>query len=419
MARSVVIDDVSMRFRLHHERYSSLKERVVKFGRTPFEDFYALRNVSLAIEEGHTVGLVGANGSGKSTLLKCIAGILQPTEGEIRVRGRVAALLELGAGFQGELTGRENIFLNGSLLGMSQRELARRYEEIVEFAELEQFIDTQVRFYSSGMYVRLGFAIAVNVDPDILLVDEVLAVGDETFQRKCMQRIREFQRQGRTIVFVSHAVEQVRQICDQAVVLEQGEVVIEGTPGEAIRAYREQLFARARLRENDHAAAPDPGDPAAELLPDQERRRTMQVAIRAIEVDARGASPGYLLPDSPLTVRVAYESQITTTDVNFGIAIHDVEGRLLFGSNSRLLEQDVAIAEGPGQVEFRMARVPLLDGTYLVTVGITSHDEGVVYDWREQDVEFEVMNPTGSSGIAYLPLEIDVRAAAPEADAVR
>ena len=347
-------------------------------------------------------------------MLKCIAGILQPTEGEVRVRGRVAALLELGAGFQGELTGRENIFLNGSLLGMSQRELARRFDEIVDFAELEQFIDTQVRFYSSGMYVRLGFAIAVNVDPDILLIDEVLAVGDETFQRKCLQRIREFQRQGRTMVFVTHAVEQVRQICDHAVVLEQGEIVTQGLPGEAIRAYREQLFERARQRELDHAVAPlDPHDPTVALLPDQERRRTMEIRIDAITLDYCMDRPtGYLVPDSPLAIKVAFHSEISTDDVSFGIAIHDVEGRLIYGTNTRLLEQDVAVEAGPGEVWFRIARVALLDGTYLVTIGITSHDEGIVYDWREQDNQFEVMNPSGSSGIAYLPMTIEVSSTA-------
>jgi ABC-2 type transport system ATP-binding protein len=420
VGRSIIVDDVSMRFRLYHERYSSLKERAIHFGRIPYDDFWALRGVRLEIDEGSTVGLVGANGSGKSTLLKCIAGILRPTEGEIRVRGRLAALLELGAGFQGELTGRENIFLNGSLLGMSQRELARRFDEIVEFAELEQFIDTQVRFYSSGMYVRLGFAIAVNVDPDILLVDEVLAVGDETFQRKCMQRIREFQRQGRTIVLVSHAVEQVRQVCDHAVVLERGEVVTHGLPGEAIRAYREQLFERARRRELEHASAHAADDPAAALLPDQERRRTMQVSIEKIALDYCVERPtGFLLPDSPLAIKVTFQSDIDTDDVSFGVAIHDVEGRLVFGANTRLLEQPASVVRGPGEAVFRFERVPLLDGTYLVTIGITSFDEGIVYDWREQDVEFEVMNPSGVIGIAHLPLSIEVHGASREAGTVR
>src|SRR4051812_23300256 len=193
MSAAVEIDGVSKRFRLHHEKYTSLKERFVHFGRVASEDFWALRDISLEVEPGTTIGLMGHNGSGKSTLLKCIGGILQPTSGEIRSKGRLAALLELGAGFHPELSGRENVFLNASLLGMARRDIEKRFDEIVAFAELEQFIDNQVKHYSSGMYVRLGFAVAVNMDPDILLVDEVLAVGDELFQRKCIDRVKQFQ----------------------------------------------------------------------------------------------------------------------------------------------------------------------------------------------------------------------------------
>src|SRR2546423_1008226 len=216
MSTAIEIEDVSKRFRLYHEKFTSLKERAIHFGKVPFEEFWALRDINLVVEEGETVGLLGHNGSGKSTLLKCIGGILQPTSGEIRTAGRLAALLELGAGFHPDLSGRENIFLNASLLGLSKRDTHRRFDEIVAFAELEQFIDNQVKHYSSGMYVRLGFAVAVNMEPDILLVDEVLAVGDELFQRKCIDRVKQFQREGRTIVFVSHAPDLIRQICDSA-----------------------------------------------------------------------------------------------------------------------------------------------------------------------------------------------------------
>ncbi len=183
---------------------------MIHAGRTPYDDLWALHNVSFEVKEGETVGVLGRNGSGKSTLLKCICGVLQPTSGQVVVRGKLAGLLELGAGFQPDLTGRENIFLNGSLLGLSKAEIAKVFDDIVAFAELEQFIDNQVKFYSSGMYVRLGFGIAVNVDPDVLVIDEVLAVGDERFQRKCIERVQEFQREGRTIIFVTHSPDQVR-----------------------------------------------------------------------------------------------------------------------------------------------------------------------------------------------------------------
>src|SRR5580658_3637865 len=217
---AIGIERVSKHFRLYHEKYTTLKERVLHAGRIPYEDFWALRDVEADIYAGETVGILGRNGSGKSTLLKCIAGILQPSKGQIVVRGQLAAMLELGAGFQPELSGRDNIFLNGSLLGFSRKEIARRFDAIVEFAELDQFIDNQVKYYSSGMYVRLGFAVAVNVEPDVLLVDEVLAVGDERFQQKCLERVREFQDDGRTIVVVSHSADMLRQICDEILVVE-------------------------------------------------------------------------------------------------------------------------------------------------------------------------------------------------------
>src|ERR1700691_64061 len=242
---AVDVRGVSKRFRLAHGKHNSLKERIIHGGRTPHEDFWALKNVSLVAREGETVGILGRNGSGKSTLLKCICGVLQPTAGEVVVRGKLAGLLELGAGFQQDLTGRENIYLNGSMLGLSKTEVAKVFDDIVAFAELEHFIDNQVKFYSSGMYVRLGFGIAVNVDPDVLVIDEVLAVGDERFQRKCIDRVKFFQREGRTILLVTHSPDQVRSICDRAVVLSHGHLVGEGEPGEVVRIFREGLMEEA------------------------------------------------------------------------------------------------------------------------------------------------------------------------------
>lgn len=233
--------DVSKRFVIRKDK--SLKERIVNFGRSKRhkEDFWALRDVGFEITAGSSVGLVGANGSGKSTLLKVIGGIIQPNDGSVERRGRLAALLELGAGFHPDLTGRENVFLNGSILGLSQKQTADYFDSIVDFSEIGDFIDTQVKFYSSGMYVRLAFAIAVHVDPDILLVDEVLSVGDEPFQEKCMAKIREFQAEGRTIVFVSHSAAQVEDLCDRVVVLSHGKVVFDGGTEEGIAALRDSF----------------------------------------------------------------------------------------------------------------------------------------------------------------------------------
>ena len=221
----------------------SLKERIVNFGRSKKhkEDFYALQDVSMEITSGETVGLVGHNGSGKSTLLKTLGGILQPTSGVVERRGQLAALLELGAGFHPDLTGRENVYLNGSILGLSNERIAEVFDSIVDFSEISEFIDTQVKFYSSGMYVRLAFAVAIHVDPDILLVDEVLAVGDEPFQRKCMDKIRQFQQEGRTIVIVSHSAEQIRDVCDRVIVLKRGHVIFDGETDAGLQALQESF----------------------------------------------------------------------------------------------------------------------------------------------------------------------------------
>src|ERR1700712_374759 len=233
------VTDVSKKFVIRKDK--SLKERLVnaRRSRANIEEFWALRHVDLEVGGGQTLGLIGGNGSGKSTLLKIIGGILTPTDGYVERRGRLAALLELGAGFHGDLTGRENVYLNASILGLSRVQTNRYFDSIVEFSGIETFIDTQVKFYSSGMYVRLAFGVAVHVDPEILLVEEVLAVGDEPFQRKCLDRIKQFQQDGRTIILVTHSLEQVRQMCDRVVLLESGAMVVDGSPSEAVRHFRE------------------------------------------------------------------------------------------------------------------------------------------------------------------------------------
>lgn len=233
----VRIDHVSKRFVIHKDK--SLKERVVNFARSRNhrEDFWALRDVDLEIESGTTIGLVGANGSGKSTLLKLIGGILQPTSGSVTHRGRLAALLELGAGFHPDLTGRENVFLNASILGLSRAQTERYFDAIVDFSGIEQFIDTQVKFYSSGMYVRLAFAVAVHVDPDVLLVDEVLAVGDRGFRRKCYARIEEMLAEGRTMFFVSHSDGDLKRFCTRGLYLDKGAMQFDGPIDEAFERY--------------------------------------------------------------------------------------------------------------------------------------------------------------------------------------
>jgi ABC-2 type transport system ATP-binding protein len=409
MAPAIEVRGVSKRFRLYHERYSSLKERAIHFGRIPYEDFWAVSDADFEVAQGETVGLLGHNGSGKSTLLKCIAGIFQPTTGEIITRGRLAALLELGAGFHPELTGRENIYLNGSILGFNKRDIDRVFDEIVDFAELDKFIDMQVRHYSSGMYVRLGFAVAVNVDPDILLIDEVLAVGDEAFQRKCLERVARFQREGRTILFVTHAADLVRRICDRAIVFDHGHTVIDAAPGEAVRTFRESLLHR----ESGIAVAPvdvshDGAMGVGSHGETMAASATGRVTIRDVVIEHPGSLVGrsWLLPDEAMTIRVSFHANEPTDDLKFGVAFYDEAGNNLFGTNTGILDIDVPTAAGDGEVVFEFERVPFLDGTYLVTLAIQTTDEGTVYDWREQQYTFSVMNPSRAAGMVSIPVRI-------------
>ncbi|MDA8379708.1 MAG: ABC transporter ATP-binding protein [Actinomycetota bacterium] len=450
MAVAVEVDGVSKNFRLYHEKYNSLKERMIHWGRTPHDDFWALRPMSFEVEEGETLGILGRNGSGKSTLLKCIGGILRPSSGEVRVRGKLAAMLELGAGFQPELSGRDNIYLNGSLLGLSKREIARRFDEIVAFSELEQFIDNQVKFYSSGMYVRLGFSIAVTMEPDVLLVDEVLAVGDERFQTKCLERIRRLQNGGCTILFVTHAADTIRRNCDRAIVLEQGQMLFDGTAGEAIRALREQFIdTAAGDGEGDGSQAfadlptgPDgaPGgadgligagaadgsqvvataasggpDGVAGEVVDRDRAGRPRLggrmaAITGVSMDYPGAPERpYLLPGDPLTITVGYEVRQPIDSAVFGIAIHNPRGDLVFASDTEILGQDTVVPVGKGEVVFRFDSIPLLDGTYSVAIGIRNQRYDLLHDWRENKDRFEVMNPGKSIGEVALPVKAEIR----------
>jgi ABC-2 type transport system ATP-binding protein len=407
---AVDVQGVSKRFRLYQERYTSLKEKVIHAGRTPYHDLWALKDVSFEVQEGETVGVLGRNGSGKSTLLKCVCGVLRPTSGQVVVRGKLAGLLELGAGFQPDLTGRENIYLNGSLLGMSKSEIARVFDEVVAFAELESFIDNQVKFYSSGMYIRLGFAVAVNVDPDVLVIDEVLAVGDERFQRKCLERVQVFQREGRTIIFVTHSPDQVRAICDRAVVLADGALVAVGTPGEAVRLFREGLLeAGDVLSATVHDEPGESEVPADVPVVVHTSPPDAAHPVRLTEVTTVFAGSGerpYMVTGDPLTVRLHYHASVATPSVSFVIELHDEFGGLLVRTDSGDLGPGFDLAAGDGSIDFVYDAVPLLDGNYQIFAGVESGPGGVLYDWREPAANIEVMNPGLATGIVLLPARV-------------
>ena len=385
------IEDVRKEFKLYADKQHSLKERVIRIGRNPYKRFEALKGVSFDVAEGETMGLLGHNGSGKSTLLKCVAGTLRPTSGRIRSRGRVAALLELGAGFHPDLTGRENVYLNGSILGINKATVDQIFDEIVAFAEIEPFIDNQVKYYSSGMYARLAFAVAVNVEPDILLVDEVLSVGDEAFQRKCLDRVKRFQKEGRTILVVTHAADLVRQVCDRAAVLDHGELVTVGAPGDAVRVFRETLL-RGGIE-----VPPEAMETPEEVV-------TRHVSISSITVEYPDAGRSYVLPGEPLRLRVGYDAVRRTDEVVFDLQVHDQDGNLLLATDTDLVGCYLNPLEGPGEVVFEFDQVPLQGGIYPLTFDVRSRDGGTIHAHREQLDRFEVMQRAGGNGRVHFPV---------------
>ncbi len=389
MDTAVSVRDVSKQFRRYHERASSLKERIVNRRRTTFEEFWALRDVSCEIGRGETAGLIGPNGSGKSTLLKLVAGIILPTEGRIETHGRIASLLELGAGFHPDLTGRENVYLNAAILGLSRKQIDKHFDEIVSFAELEPFIDTQVRHYSSGMYVRLGFAVAVHVDPEILIIDEVLAVGDEAFQKKCLGRIRDFQRDGRTIVFVTHAVDLVREICTKAYFLDHGKLMAEGRPSDVIDSFRRVLFG---------------GEVALASAVDE--RGTGGARIRDVRfLDDSGEERQVYVPGESLELRATVEFDRPIDDPVIGIIMYDDAGRHLWGTNTGLRENSLGLVEGTRTFRVRIRTLPVVDATCLVTLAVSSRD-GEDYYWREKGWAFKVLNQGSDDGSTYFDAEL-------------
>ncbi len=390
----------------------------------PDETFPALRGVSFQVPKGCTYGVIGRNGSGKSTLLKCVAGISRPNSGTISVDGRISALIELGAGFHPEISGRENIFINGIMLGLTKKEVQRRFDEIVEFAELQDFIDAPVKTYSSGMYMRLGFAVAIHVDPEVLLVDEVLAVGDQGFTLKCLDKFAEFRRRNKSILLVTHSLDLVEKFCDQALWLDKGQTKAEGEPKRVVASYiidveqtEEQELAKAesaRLAASASAGAsvtpdrlPDnpveTGEAPADMFKATEGRwGTREVEITGVTLIGEDGQPGHVFQyGERVAVRMSVRAHRPTKDFVFGFGIFNADGVCCYGTNTNLEELQPDEFSGEGQVNFEITSLKLVEGTYRLDLAAHKLD-GYPYDYHRLLYSFRVKSRTKDVGI-YRP----------------
>ncbi len=452
---AIEIDHVTKMYRRHghSRRYATLKSALLTGSLAkdlrPEESFLALKDVSVSIRKGITYGVIGRNGSGKSTLLKLVAGITKPTSGTVRVSGRVSALIELGAGFHPEISGRENVFINGVMLGLSKREITKRFDEIVEFAEMEDFIDAPVKTYSSGMYMRLGFAVAINVDPDVLLVDEVLAVGDEGFSLKCLDKFSEFKRRGKTILLVTHGLSMVERFCDEALWIESGQKRLVGDPKRVVQMYlsdverAEDLLLAAQdakaqqtpvspapevaavaapepapVSESDamsegesESASPEP-EHASEADDDDAQPANMFVAkegrwgsggVRIDQVTLEGdhGAAHVFHTGERVTIRMQVSAPIAVDDFAFGISIFSGDGVCCYGTNTHIEEMTSVSLQGEATVCFVIDQLDLVGGTYKLDVAAHKRD-GFSYDYHRLLYTFRVKSRTKDVGI-YRP----------------
>jgi ABC-type polysaccharide/polyol phosphate transport system ATPase subunit len=423
-APAIELTEVSKIYRRYGGRQfttlkSALLQRSILQDLKPAETLPALRDVSFAVPKGSTFGVVGRNGSGKSTTLKLVSGITKPTSGHVTVNGRISALIELGAGFHPEISGRENVFINGIMLGLSKREVQKRFDEIVDFAELQEFIDAPVKTYSSGMYMRLGFAVAIHVDPDVLLIDEVLAVGDEGFTHKCLDKLGEFKRRGKTILLVTHSLGLVERFCDEAVWLDHGRKKAQGDPKRVTGAYmtdverqEEQFLATSDAKAKDEASVPDEapaqgpvdvGDEAADMFSVGEGRwgsGGVEITDVTLMNDEHQATHVFHTGE-PMTVRLAVRASRPITDFVFGVGIFNAEGICIYGTNTDIEEHAADTLSGDAEARLEIESIDLVEGTYKLDVAVHKRD-GAPYDYHRLLYTFRVKSRLKDVGI-YRP----------------
>jgi len=401
---------------------SALLQRSLLRDLQPSETFPALTGVTFNVPKGSTYGVIGRNGSGKSTALKLVAGITKPTSGTVRVEGRISALIELGAGFHPEISGRENVFINGIMLGLTKREIQERFDEIVDFAELREFIDAPVKTYSSGMYMRLGFAVAIHVNPDVLLVDEVLAVGDEGFTHKCLDKFAEFRRRGKTILLVTHSLNLVERFCDEALWLDAGRALSHGDPKRVVGAYltrveegETQLLAQTTAKAVEDAGRDEqqgrdgqegeqrPADPTSDMNQATEGRwGSREVEITEVALLDGSGQPSFVFHSGDrMSIRLKVRAAHPTDDFVFGIGLFNADGVCCYGTNTYLEEMDPDQLAGEADATFTVESLDLVEGTYKLDVAVHKRD-GFPYDYHRLLYTFRVKSRTHDVGI-YRP----------------
>lgn len=386
----ITASDIWKSFRIYEQRTHTLKETLLA-RRTKYHAFWAVQGVSFSVDKGEMVGIIGPNGSGKSTLLKCLTGVLAPNRGSIQVEGKVSSLLELGTGFHPELGGRDNVYLAGSIMGLSRQQIDDRFDEIVDFSGVHDFIDMPVKNYSSGMYARLAFALAINVDADVLLVDEVLSVGDEAFQTKCHDHIIGMRDAGTTIVFVSHSLYAVRNLCNRALWLDHGQVVKEGPAAEVVATYFEEAH------EGEHGAFVAP--------PEGGRVGTQQAVITSVELlDANGTSTPRFHTGDACTLRMRYEAKEALDDVVASAEIRTIANDLVAALSSLDEGAMFNLPAGSGTIDYSIPALPIPPSDLRLTVALHDWKRHRIYDWHEQAIVFSVdIGGLFRSGLMWVP----------------
>ncbi|GAK59040.1 O-antigen export system [Candidatus Vecturithrix granuli] len=404
---AIKVENIAKSFKLRsrHKHHTTLKTMLVNLLKGKHltmeeREFWALRNVSFEIPKGITLGIIGSNGSGKSTLLKLIAGIHRPTSGGIATNGRISALIELGAGFHPEFTGRENIFINGIILGLTRKQIQQKLDDIIQFSELDDFIDSPVKTYSSGMYMRLAFAIAVAVDPNILLIDEILSVGDASFQKKCQNRINTFKADGKTIVIVTHDLSALERYCERVLWLDHGELQAYGDVQSVMQMYLEHVANQQRANLLDEHEQDASGQSKSSR---RKRWGSREVELNSVEMFNGSKTPCYLYKTGDkMTIEILYKAYRPVYDPVFGVGIFRDDDTYCYGTNTHIENITIPRIEGEGKVRFCIDRLDLTEGKYLLDVAVHEKD-GTPYDYQTRAYSFEVMSMIKDVGV-YRPL---------------